>query len=166
VIREDVPFTADEPEQLAGWLDFQRATVHLKCAGLSEADAWRAPLPSSPLTTVAGLVQHLTAMESYWFERVVAGLDVPMHWSDEDPDLEFRRRPGAGLAEALVEYRTQCGTSRGLVAGLAPDARCAGRRHGQIVSVRWVFLHMIEETARHNGHLDTVREIVDGVVGD
>jgi uncharacterized damage-inducible protein DinB len=166
VSRDDVPFTGGEAEQLARWLDFHRETVHIKCAGLAEAGAWRAPLPSSPLTTVAGLVQHLTAVESYWFERVVAGLDAPMRWTDEDPDLEWRRRPGAGLAEALAAYRVQCATSRRLAAGLDPGDLCAGRRHGQHVSVRWVLLHMIEETARHNGHLDAVRELVDGVVGD
>jgi hypothetical protein len=97
---------------------------------------------------------------------VVAGLDVPRHWTDEDPDLEWRRRPGIGLAEALAAYRAQCDVSRALVAGLDPGALCAGRRHGNAVSVRWVLLHMIEETARHNGHLDAVRELADGVVGD
>ncbi|GAA2342259.1 DinB family protein [Dactylosporangium salmoneum] len=164
--RAPVPFVGDEADQLARWLDFHRETVHLKCAGLAEGDAWKAPLPASPLSTVAGLVQHLTAVESYWFERVVAGLDTPMRWTDEDPDLEWRRRPGAGLAEALSEYRAQCDVSRRLAAGLDPSALCEGRRHGRQVSVRWVLLHMIEETARHNGHLDAVRELVDGVVGD
>lgn len=164
--RELVPFVGGESELLAGWLEFHRSTVHVKCGGLAEADAWRAPLPASPLTTAAGLVQHLTSVESYWFEQVVAGLDVPMHWTAEDPDLEWRARPGFGLAEALVAYAAQCERSRSLVAGLEPDALCAGRRRGQVVSVRWVLLHMIEETARHNGHLDAVREFVDGVVGD
>jgi hypothetical protein len=161
-----VPLVGGEAELLGGWLDFHRATVHVKCAGLSEVDAWRAPLPASPLTTVAGLVQHLTAVESYWFERVLAGLDVPRHWTDEDPDLEWRPRPGSGLVEALAAYAVQCERSRRLAAGLEPGARCAGLRHGQAASVRWVLLHMIEETARHNGHLDAVREFVDGVVGD
>ncbi|WP_433049435.1 DinB family protein [Dactylosporangium sp. CS-033363] len=164
--RAEVPYTGDEPALLAAWLDFHRETVHLKCAGVAEADAWRAPLPASPLTTIGGLVQHLTAVESMWFEQVVAGLEVPSHWTAEDPDLEWRRRPGEGLAEALAAYRAQCDVSRRLAAGLAPDALCAGRRHGSAVSVRWVLLHMIEETARHNGHLDAVRECVDGVVGD
>ncbi|HTJ38581.1 MAG TPA: DinB family protein [Dactylosporangium sp.] len=164
--RDLVPFVGGETDLLAGWLDFHRETVHVKCAGVAEADAWRAPLPASPLTSVAGLVQHLTSVESYWFERTVAGLDVPRHWTDEDPDLEWRPRPGFGLADALAAYQAQCDRSRELVAGLDPGAMCAGRRHGQVVSVRWVFLHMIEETARHNGHLDAVREFVDGVVGD
>jgi hypothetical protein len=166
VTRAEVPFTGDEPALLAAWLDWHRETVHHKCAGLAEPDAWRAPLPASPLTSAAGLVQHLTSVESYWFERVVAGLDVPLHWTDEDPDLEWRPRPGFGLAEALLAYRRQCVTSRLLVAGLDPGALCQGRRRGHLVSVRWVLLHMIEETARHNGHLDAVRELVDGVVGE
>jgi hypothetical protein len=166
VNRLDVPFTGDEPALLAGWLDWHRETVHAKCEGLAEADAWRTPLPSSPLTSAAGLVQHLTAVESYWFERIVAGLDVPAHWSEEDPDLEWRPRSGSGLAGALAAYRAQCGVSRRLAAGLDPGALCRGLRRGNAVSVRWVLLHMIEETARHNGHLDAVRELVDGVVGE
>jgi hypothetical protein len=166
MIREPVPLEGDERTLLVGWLDFHRATVHLKCAGLTDDGAWLAPLPASPLTSAAGLVQHLTMVESYWFERVLAGLDVPMRWTSEDPDLEWRRRPGTGLADVLAEYARQCDVSRGLLAGRTPDDLCVGRRHGHAVSVRWVLLHMIEETARHNGHLDAVREFVDGTVGE
>ncbi|GGM86712.1 DinB family protein [Dactylosporangium sucinum] len=164
--RPELPFVGDERALVSAWLDWHRETVHVKCAGLGEQDAWRAPLPASPLTSAAGLVSHLTSVESYWFERVVAGLDVPLHWTEEDPDLEWRRRPGDSLDAVLARYRAQCAVSRRIVAGLDLGATCAGRRHGNVVSVRWVLLHMIEETARHNGHLDAVRELVDGVVGE
>ncbi|GAA3296123.1 DinB family protein [Dactylosporangium vinaceum] len=153
-----------ETELLTAALDAARETVHRKCAGIPDALGRLAPLPASPLTTPVGLVQHLTAVESYWFEIVVAGRDVPKHWTAEDPDLDWR--PRLGLAEALERYRAQCAVSRSIAAGRAPDAVCAGTRHGEPVSMRWVFIHMIEETARHNGHLDAVREFVDGVVGD
>ena len=165
-MRPDVPFIGDEAGLVGAWLDWHRDTVVVKCEGLAEDRAWLAPLPASPLTTAAGLVQHLTAVESYWFEIVMAGLDVPRHWTTEDPDLEWRPRPGSGLAEALAAYRAQCAVSRRVAAGFAPDDLCRARRHGHDVSVRWVLLHMIEETARHNGHLDAVRELADGVVGD
>lgn len=164
--REDVPFLGDERALLSGWLDWHRETVHVKCEGIGEEDAWRAPLPASPLTSVAGLVSHLTAVESYWFERVVAGLDVALHWTDQDPDLEWRRQPGVTVSQLLQRYRRQCDLSRELAGDLDLDGVCAGWRSGSAVSVRWVLLHMIEETARHNGHLDAVRELVDGVVGE
>ncbi|MFI5914995.1 DinB family protein [Dactylosporangium sp. NPDC051541] len=153
-----------ELELLTAALEEARETVHRKTAGVSDALGRLAPLPSSPLTTLEGLVQHLIAVESYWFEIVVAGRDVPKHWTADDPDREWR--PRLGLAAALAGYRAQCATSRGIAAGLDLDAVCVGSRHGQPVSTRWVFIHMIEETARHNGHLDAVREFVDGVVGD
>jgi hypothetical protein len=164
--RLDVPYTGDERTLLLGWLDWHRGTVHVKCAGLDAEAAWRTPLPPPSLTSAAGLVSHLTAVESYWFERVVAGLDVPTHWTSRDPDLDWRRRPGASLDGTLVRYREQCAVSRSIVEGVDLGAACARRRHGAVVSVRWVLLHMIEETARHNGHLDAVRELVDGVVGE
>ncbi|MFF5227225.1 DinB family protein [Dactylosporangium sp. NPDC000521] len=164
--RSDVPFLGDERALLLGWLDWHRETVHVKCAGLAEEDAWRTPLPASPLTSAAGLVSHLTAVESYWFERVVAGLDVPVPWSAGDDDADWRRVPGATLAGNLDRYRRQCDVSRALMRDVDLAGTAAGLRHGEPVSVRWVLLHMIEETARHNGHLDAVRELVDGVVGE
>ncbi|MEV4509020.1 DinB family protein [Dactylosporangium sp. NPDC049525] len=164
--RRDVPYTGDERALLTGWLDWHRETVHVKCAGLDESAAWRTPLPPPSLTSAAGLVSHLTAVESYWFERIVGGLDVPTHWSAADPDLDWRRRPGATLPGLLSAYRAQCAVSGSLLTGVDLDGTCRGRRHGAPVSVRWVLLHMIEETARHNGHLDAVRELVDGIVGE
>ena len=77
-----------------------------------------------------GLVSHLTAVESYWFERILAGLDVPTHWTGEDPDLEWRRSAGATLAGTLRRYRDQCAVSRSLLDGVDLDGTCAGRRHG------------------------------------
>lgn len=164
--RTDVAFTGDERTLLTGWLDWHRETVHVKCEGLTEEDAWRTPLSARSLTSAAGVVSHLTAVESYWFERVVTGLDVPVPWTAEDPDADWRRAPGATLAGHLRRYRDQCEVSRSLLAGADLDATCVGSRRGRPVTVRWVLLHMIEETARHNGHLDAVRELVDGIVGE
>jgi len=164
--REDVPLLGDERGLLLGWLDWHRETVHVKCEGIAEEDAWRAPLPASPLTSVAGLVSHLTAVESYWFERIVAGLDVPVHWTDADPDREWRRRPGVTVGQTLLRYRQQCDISRLHTRDLDLGGVCKGRRRGAEVSVRWVLLHMIEETARHNGHADLIRESIDGVTGE
>ena len=162
--RIDPPYVGDERSQLEAWLDYHRATVHVKCAGLSEVDAWRAPLPSSPLVSAGGLVSHLLWVERNWFERVMAGRDYPVPWSEADPDADFRRVGDETLADALARYEVQCDVSREIAEPLTLDS--LGKRRGESVSLRWVYLHMIEETARHNGHLDAVRELVDGVVGD
>jgi hypothetical protein len=164
VERIDPPYAGDERSQLEAWLDYHRATVGVKCAGLSEADAWRAPLPSSPLVSAGGLVSHLLWVERNWFERVMAGRDYPVPWTEENPDADFCQVGGETLADALARYEVQCEVSREIAAELDLDS--VGYRRGEEVPLRWVYLHMIEETARHNGHLDAVRELVDGVVGE
>jgi hypothetical protein len=167
VERVEPPYVGGERGQLEAWLDYHRATVHAKCEGLAEAHAWTAPLPSSPLVSMGGVVNHLVWVEFNWFNRVMAGedrefKDVP--WSDEDPDGDFRQVGDEPLAGSLERYAAQCATSRQIAARFDLDA--VGERRGKEVSLRWVYLHMIEETARHNGHLDAIRELLDGTVGD
>jgi uncharacterized damage-inducible protein DinB len=166
VTREDPPYVADERPMLDAWLDWHRATVHEKCAGLAAEDAWRSPLPRSPLMTAAGVVSHLVQVERYWFEYVVAGRDVELPWGDDDPDADFRRLGDESLEGVLARYAAQCETSRRLVREVAIDAHAARTRRGEPVSLRHVYVHLIQETARHNGHLDAIRELVDGVVGE
>jgi uncharacterized damage-inducible protein DinB len=161
------PTVGDERGQLVQWLDWHRATVHIKCAELAEEHAWTAPLPSSPLVSMGGVVNHLVWVEFNWFNRVLAGEDrdyANVPWSDEDPDGDFRQLGAETVAEALARYAAQCATSREIAARFELDS--TGERRGKPVSLRWVYLHMIEETARHNGHLDAIRELLDGVVGD
>ncbi|RZQ63222.1 DinB family protein [Amycolatopsis suaedae] len=156
--------TGSEFEQLAGFLDFLRATVEWKCAGLTDEQARRSLVPSE-LTTVAGLLGHLVWVESYWFEVRIAGRPDPL--AEElaaDRDADFRdgmRRP---LDELLAAYRTQCARSREVVAGLDLDHTVPWR--DTRVTLRWVLIHMIEETARHAGHLDLLRELTDGLTGE
>ena len=164
--REDPPYVADERAMLDAWLDWHRATVHEKCAGLAADDAWAAPLPHSPLMTVAGVVSHLVEVERYWFSHVIAGLDVEFGATDDDPDGDFRRVGDETLDDVLARYAAQCETSRRVVADMPVDALAARQRHGEPVSLRHVYVHLIQETARHNGHLDAIRELVDGVVGE
>lgn len=164
--RTDPATDADEPAALAQWLDYHRATVRLKCAGLEESMARRAPVATSPLLSPAGLVAHLTDNEQYWFEAVLH--DGPRFaQDDDDPDADWIAPSGVGLAELLDRYDAQCAHSRNLVAGL--DLSFVARREVEPgtapMTLRWIYLHMIEETARHNGHLDLVRELLDGVTG-
>jgi len=164
--RFDVPYLGDERTMLEAGLDFHRATVHLKCAGLGEDHAWQAPLPRSPLMTVGGVVSHLIMVEWFWVEYVVAGVEAEWPWPADDPNIEFRRTDGESLESLLARYAAQCETSRGLMRGLSLDSLTARQRVGSDVALRHVYVQMIQETARHNGHLDAMRELLDGVVGE
>ena len=150
---------------LTGWLDWQRATVRMKCEGLAEADAHRAPLPSSPLMTIAGLVSHLRWTEHGWFD--VSFLGGPDQGPSTADDREARWRvDGVPLDRLLDEYDQQCARSREVVAAHDLDRLEAFAPPGlDLVSLRWILGHMIEETARHLGHLDALRELADGVTG-
>lgn len=114
--------------------------------------------------TVAGLVSHLRWVEHSWFEVDLLGEPDRAPWTEEDPDAEFRV-DDVPLARLLDGYETQCARSRQIAAALDLDTRKKGRRRGDAVSLRWILVHMIEETAGHNGHLDAMRELLDGVTG-
>ena len=164
---DDVPSAWDERSTLLTMLDYTRDTVHAKCAGLSDADARRAPLPGSPLMTVSGLVSHLRWVESGWIEEHMLGRPIDAPWTDEDPDREFRVALEVPLADLLADYRAVCARHNELVAGLDLDAPSRGQLEwrDEPVTLRWILLHLTEETARHNGHLDILRELADGARG-
>jgi uncharacterized damage-inducible protein DinB len=164
---DDIPATFDERAVLTTMLDYARDTVHAKCEGLSDADARRAPLPGSPLMTIAGLVSHLRWVESSWIEEVLLGRAIEAPWTDDDPDREFRIAVDVPLAGLLADYRAACARNDGLVAGLDLDTPSAGKLdwRDEPVTLRWVLFHLVEETARHNGHLDILRELADGARG-
>ncbi|MET1052345.1 MAG: DinB family protein [Mycetocola sp.] len=160
--RPRTPDTGGERESLEAFLDLQRATVVYKATGLSDADAATRLLPS--LTTVSGLVRHLADVERSWFRDDLAGEDdVPARWSDEDPDGEFRVTADDSLAEIIADYEQACTESRAVSATLQLDDRGS---HNSDITLRWVMLHMIEETARHAGHIDVLRELLDGATGE
>jgi uncharacterized damage-inducible protein DinB len=164
--RTDMPATWDERSTLNAMLDYARATVRAKCEGLSEEHARQAPLPGSPLTTVSGLVSHLRWVEYWWFEVVYLGQEDEGPWTEEDPDREMRIALDVPLAQLLDEYDAQAARYRDLVAGLDLDSHSQRTmRDGRTVSLRFILLHLVEETARHNGHLDILREMADGVTG-
>jgi uncharacterized damage-inducible protein DinB len=166
--RTDVPATWDERAMLTTFLDYARATAHAKCEGLSDELARQAPLPLSPLMTIAGVVNHLRWVEYWWFQVVFLGEPDEGPWTDEDPDREMRVAVDMPLAQVLAEYEEQSARYRELVAGADLDARAARVREstGEVVTLRWILNHLIEETARHNGHLDVLRELADGTRGD
>ena len=158
--------TGSERELLVDFLDRHRAAVHRKLTGLAEADARRRLVGS--LTTPAGIVKHLAEVERWWFQMVLAGRhDVPMMSSAEDPDGDFRVADTDTVAGLLSSYESECAVSRELVAAIPDLGYVAPRKvRGTEHSLRWILLHMIEETARHNGHLDILREQLDGETGE
>jgi uncharacterized damage-inducible protein DinB len=161
--REIPPLTGDETTMVTSYLEWQRDTVHLKAAGLSDADAHRSTIPS-PLITVASVVSHLRWVERYWFSEVLGGVAHEAPYTKENPDGDFLVAQGRPLEELLAEYAQECERSRAVLARVHLDTEVPFREG--LLSVRWVVLHMIEETARHAGHLDVVRENLDGVVGE
>jgi uncharacterized damage-inducible protein DinB len=119
---------ADERTQLVGWLDLQRAIVHMKCEGLSEADAHRSVLPASPLMTMAGVVSHLHWVEHLWFEVAFLGHpDASPQFDDGTEDAEMMVS-GVPLAQLLEEYERQCAVSNEITAAHPLDE--AGRHPG------------------------------------
>ncbi|MDQ6650764.1 MAG: DinB family protein [Actinomycetota bacterium] len=161
--RIDPPLDAGERAALQSWLDYHRATLRWKVDGVTEEQLRAAPLPS-PLMTLGGLLRHLTDVEGWWFSSVLAGEPDRGRWSDEDPDGEWRVAPTDTVASLLAEYDEECRRSREASAGFALDD--IARAPGQAMTLRWVLLHMIEETARHNGHADLLRELADGSTGE
>jgi uncharacterized damage-inducible protein DinB len=164
---DDIPSGWDERTVLMTFLDYARDTVHAKCAGLPDADARRAPLASSPLMTISGLVSHLRWVESSWIEETLLGHAIDAPWTDDDPDREFRIAVEVPLVQLLTEYRAACARHRDLVASLDLDTPSRGTLDWRTepVTLRWILFHLTEETARHNGHIDILRELADGARG-
>lgn len=143
-------------------LDCYRATVVNKVAGLTDAQAFAMSVPPSSLTP-ATVVKHLAGTERYWFSIDFAGLDVTPPWTDDDVHGNFRVEPGDTLAAVVAGYLDECGRSRRAVADA--DLDDVARGPGMDFTLRFAMIHLIEETARHCGHLDLLREAIDGVVG-
>ncbi|MFE0640673.1 DinB family protein [Streptomyces sp. NPDC058877] len=163
---DDTPPAWDERTQLATFLDYARGTARAKCAGVSEEHARKALLPGSPLMTMSGLINHLRWVEYYWFQVIFLGEEDLAPMTDEDPDREMRIAVDFPLTQLLDEYAEQSARYRELVARNDLAEKAVGTiRGGLHVDLRWILLHLTEETARHNGHLDILREMLDGTTG-
>jgi uncharacterized damage-inducible protein DinB len=164
--RNRPPGMSDERTQLIGWLDLQRALVHYKCEGISEQDAHRSLLPTSPAMSLAGLVSHLRWVEHCWFEVLFLNRPAgsnPQFGDVEEADFQVGDAPVHGL---LDEYARQCAVSNEIVAASSLDACGQNPEYGADgLNLRWILLHMVEEVARHVGHMDVIREQLDGAKG-
>ncbi|MDA2807213.1 mycothiol transferase [Nocardiopsis suaedae] len=152
---------------LSAFLDRHRASVRRACAGLSPAASAAAPVPGSPHLTVRGVVSHLTWSEHHWFEAVLLGrpervADPPEGAPAAGPGAVRRPAPGSGLADLIAGYEAQCERSRTVTARLEPRSGARRSRVGEPpVTLRWVLIHMVEETAAHVGQLEMLRGLVE-----
>ena len=162
VERTRPPEDGAERETLLGMLDFLRATVLGKVAGLTDEQAFSRPVAASALTP-AGLVKHLTGVERFWFSIDFAGADLPWPWAEDDPDGGFPIGPDDTLEAIVAGYRAECERSRLAIATAGLDDLARGP--GMTFRLRYALVHMIEETGRHCGHLDLLREGIDGQTG-
>ncbi|MFJ3342757.1 DinB family protein [Streptomyces diastaticus] len=147
-----------EREVLETFLDCQRGIVRRKATGLTEEQARQRHVSSA--TTVAGLVKHLTMVEHNWFVRVLEQRPS----LTPDPGTSFVLGADETVGDLLTAYEAACARSRASAARFALDHVVPQRQFGQ-VSLRWILVHMIEETARHAGHADILRELTDGATG-
>lgn len=134
-----------------------------KLAGLSDERALAAPVPPSTLTP-AGVVKHLTAVERFWFSIDFAGADLPWPWTDADPHGNFLLAPDDTLDQIVSGYLEECERSRRAIAGA--DLGDPARGEGMSFNLRYALAPMVEETARHCGHLVLFREVTDGATGE
>jgi hypothetical protein len=160
--RVPPPRRGSEREILAGMLDFARGAVIRKAAGLTEAQGRLAPVPPSTLTP-AGVVKHLTAVERFWFSIDFAGLDLEHPWPEDDMHGAWELADGETLDGLVEAYRAECARSEAAVAGYGMDE--TARAEDMDFLLRFAYAHMIQETARHAGHLDLLREVIDGKTG-
>src|SRR5579875_3138389 len=167
VSRTEPPLAAaDEREALETWLDYHRETLLFKCQGLTGEQLAARPLPPSTLSLL-GLVRHMTEVERSWFRRRFGGQDAPaLYYTEKDPDGDFDFGTAAGAQADLAAFASECDLARQAAAGRGLGDTFQHERVPLTFDLRWVYIHMIEEYARHNGHADLLREMTDGVTGD
>jgi uncharacterized damage-inducible protein DinB len=171
--RPQPPSRADETATLLGFLDYQRATLAWKCAGLDAAGLGAKVAASS--MTLGGMLKHLAYVEDLWFSRWLHGRDREPPWNTvdwkADPDWDWHSAAEDTPEQLQAIWQDAMARSRSLVAEALSDGgleQLARRTDAgdEAPSLRWIVVHMIEEYARHNGHADLLRESVDGQTGE
>ena len=171
--RPEPPVDGDETATLLGFLDYHRATLAWKCAGL-DAAGLRATVAPSPMT-LGGLLKHLAYVEDHWFSRVLFDRERAAPFDAVDwaatPDWDWESAADDTPEQLLGLWEEMVARSRSAVAEVLEkgDLSQPARRpwpDGLVPSLRWILVHMVEEYSRHNGHADYLRESVDGSTGE
>jgi len=166
--RVDPSRLSSEKQALDEWVDFHRATLLMKCEGLTPEQLKSRSVEPSMLSLL-GLVRHMSEVERGWFRKHAAREEIEYHYSTEaEPEADFLNLETADASSDLAHFARECQLSRQATAGLDLDEIVPSRGHHseRTRNIRWIYLHMIEEYARHNGHADLIRERIDGVTGD
>jgi uncharacterized damage-inducible protein DinB len=156
----------DELRLLREWLDFLRITAVNKLAGLTREQAAATPWPTSPHMSILGVLKHLTAVERFWISIVGGGSHLPMLWENDDVNAEWRLSEHDTPAAVTDAYRAEWVLSAKALDGKAADDLAARPVKEEQRTVRWILTHVVQETARHVGHMDVLREFADGSVGE
>lgn len=169
IVRPEPPQAGAEKETLTGFLDWQRLTVLVKIDGVSDADLRRPMVPSG--TSMLGMVKHLAYVERWWFQKVFMDQDVSFPWSEDDWNADFRIEADETTQDIVDLYKRESDVSRAIIAAASLDdlsryVKTEGHKGLGTTSLRWILLHMLEEVARHNGHADILREMIDGTTGE
>jgi hypothetical protein len=165
--RTDTPKSFDDRSILLQMLDYTRRTALKKCEGLSDEDARRQVLTTSPLMTMSGIVSHLRWVEWSWLQMDFLGRPDEGPWTEDEPDREFTYRLDGPLSVVLDDYVQMAREHDAQIATWDLDQVAAKPlSDGSTPTLRWILTHLVEENARHNGHLDIVRELLDGTTGD
>jgi hypothetical protein len=151
-----------ERELLADWVDYYRATLLAKCEGLTPEQLTVRSCEPSPMS-LAGLVRHMTEMERVYAHRLADWNTGFLYCTDDDPEGDFGSVSPAGVASDVALFRQHCERSREVMAAHQLDDRFGQR---QAHSLRWFYLYLIKEYARHLGHADLIRERIDGATGE
>ncbi len=171
--RPEPPFAADEVSTLLGFLEYQRATMAWKTAGL-DAEGFTTTVAASSMT-LGGMLKHLAFVEEWWFSERFAGLAQVVPWSavdwDAEPDWDWVSAAQDTSEEIVTLWEKSVTDARDVMAAALVEGgldQRARRPHpdGRAPTLRWIVVHMIEEYARHNGHADLIREAIDGQTGE
>jgi uncharacterized damage-inducible protein DinB len=161
------PLTGPERAMLEGWFDYHRAALLVRCAGLGDEQRKRRPVSTS-LMSLHGLVRHLADVERNWFRRVLQRRpDMPaLFLTEAATGADWTPLEAADWAADLAGWQAECAAATQEAAAHSLDDVFTGPRGGRLVecSLRWIYNHMIEEYAQHNGHADLIRELIDGTV--
>jgi hypothetical protein len=167
VERGDPLYLADERTSLQEFLDYHRQTLLWKCSGLTGGQLAARPIPGSALSLL-GLVRHLAYVQRVWLRKRAAGqadLD-DLYCTPEAPDADFDLATAADAEADFAVFASECAAADVAVAARSLDDTFVHPGLTVAINLRWVYTHLIEEFARHNGHADLIREQIDGATGE